>query len=117
MAARPYWKGFLRFSLVSVPVYGVTANASGRGEIHLNLLHRECHSRIKYKKTCPIHGDVPNDEIVSGYEYSKDQYVIVDPEGRGDHVAWGCSDGDAEPPPGFEPGMADLQAEGAIAHH
>jgi DNA end-binding protein Ku len=80
MAARPYWKGFLRFSLVSVPVYAVTANASGRGEIHLNQLHRECHSRIRYKKTCPIHGEVPNDEIVSGYEYSKDQYVIVDPE-------------------------------------
>jgi len=32
MAARPYWKGFLRFGLVSVPVSAVTANASGRGE-------------------------------------------------------------------------------------
>src|SRR5262245_4562492 len=80
MTARPYWKGFLRFSLVSVPVSAVTANASGRGEIHLNLLHGECHSRIKYMKTCPIHGEVPNDESVSGYEYSKGQYVIVDPD-------------------------------------
>jgi DNA end-binding protein Ku len=80
MAARPYWKGFLRFGLVSVPVSAVTASKSGHGEVHLNMLHSECHSRIKYKKTCPIHGEVPNDEIVTGYEYSKGQYVIVDPD-------------------------------------
>ena len=38
-----------------------------------------CKNRIKYVKTCPIHGEVSQDQIVSGYEYSKDQYVIVDP--------------------------------------
>src|SRR5262249_45664735 len=46
----------------------------------LNQLHAECNSRINYKKTCPIHGEVPNDQIVSGYEYAKGSYVIVDPE-------------------------------------
>jgi DNA end-binding protein Ku len=80
MAARSAWKGFLRLSLVSVPLKAYTANPSGGGEIHLNQLHKECNSRINYKKTCPVHGEIPNDEIVSGYEYSKGQYVIVDKE-------------------------------------
>ena len=38
-----------------------------------------CNSRIKYQKVCPIHGEVSQDEIVSGYEYSKGQYVVIDP--------------------------------------
>jgi DNA end-binding protein Ku len=80
MAARSSWKGFLKLSLVSVPVKAYTANSSGGGEVRLNQLHKGCNSRINYKKTCPIHGEVPNDEIVSGYEYSKGQYVIVDAE-------------------------------------
>jgi DNA end-binding protein Ku len=78
MAARSSWKGFLKLSLVSIPVKAYTATASGGGGIHLNQLHAECHSRINYKKTCPIHGEVSNDQIVSGYEYSKGQYVIID---------------------------------------
>jgi DNA end-binding protein Ku len=78
MAARSSWKGFLKLSLVSIPVKAYTATSSGGSEIRLNQLHAECHSRINYKKTCPIHGEVPNDQIVSGYEYSKGQYVIVD---------------------------------------
>jgi DNA end-binding protein Ku len=77
MAARPLWKGFLRINLVSVPVAAYSASSSGP-EVRLNQLHAECNSRIKYKKTCPIHGEVTNDEIVSGFEYAKDQYVIVD---------------------------------------
>lgn len=80
MAARPTWRGYLRLSLVSIPVRAFTGNAPDHGEIHLNQIHAPCHSRIKYKKTCPIHGEVPNDEIVSGYEYAKDQYVIIDPD-------------------------------------
>jgi DNA end-binding protein Ku len=79
MPPRSSWKGFLKLSLVSVPVKAFTATASGGGEIRLNQLHAECHSRINYKKTCPIHGEVPNDQIVSGYEYAKGQYVVVDP--------------------------------------
>jgi len=52
MAARPIWSGFLKLSLVSVPVKAYTATDSG-GEAHLNQLHAECKSRIQYKKTCP----------------------------------------------------------------
>lgn len=65
---RSTWKGFLRLSLVSVPVRAYTVSAAGGGVISLNQLHASCHSRIRYRKTCPIHGEVPNDEIVSGYD-------------------------------------------------
>jgi DNA end-binding protein Ku len=74
------WKGYLRLSLVSVPVRAYTASSSDRNQIQLNQLHAECNSRIQYKKTCPVHGDVPSEEIVSGYQYAKGQYVLVDPE-------------------------------------
>ena len=77
MAARSSWKGFIRLSLVSVPVKAFTATSSGN-EIRLNQLHKECNNRIKYQKVCPIHGEVPADEIVSGYEYAKGQYVVID---------------------------------------
>lgn len=79
MPPRAYFKGFIRLSLVSVPVKAFTANDTS-GEVRLNQLHVDCHSRIKYQKTCPTHGVVTNDEIVSGYEYGKDQYVVIDPE-------------------------------------
>jgi DNA end-binding protein Ku len=76
---RSSWKGYLKLSLVSVPVRGFTANIAA-SEIRLHQLHSECHSRIKYQKTCPVHGEVPKEEIVSGYEYAKGEYVILEPE-------------------------------------
>jgi DNA end-binding protein Ku len=75
---RPSWSGSIRLSLVTVPVKAFTALESEKDRISLNQLHEECHSRIRYKKTCPIHGEVPNDEIVMGYEYGPDQYAIID---------------------------------------
>ncbi len=83
MAPRPAWKGYLRISLVSVPVQAFTGSSGSSDEgspVRFNQLHRDCHSRIKYVKTCPVHGEVPNDEIVSGYEYAKGQYVEINPE-------------------------------------
>jgi hypothetical protein len=77
MARYSSWKGYLKISLVSVPVKAYTATSSG-ASISLNQLHAACNSRIQYKKTCPIHGEVPSDEIVSGYEYTKGQYVVID---------------------------------------
>jgi DNA end-binding protein Ku len=82
MAVRPSWSGFLRFNLISIPVKGYNAAAPGGGKIGFHLLHAKCHERIRYKKVCPIHGEVDNDEIVSGYEVSKGKYVIVDKEER-----------------------------------
>jgi DNA end-binding protein Ku len=63
-------------------VKGYNATASGGGKIGFHLLHSTCHSRIRYKKVCPIHGEVPNDEIISGYEAAKGQYVTVEKEER-----------------------------------
>ena len=77
MAPRPSWKGFLRLSLVTVPVRAYTATSSG-SEIRLNQLHGECNQRVKYQKSCPEHGALSSDDIVSGYEYTKGQYVVVD---------------------------------------
>ena len=76
MAARSLWKGYLNLSLVSVSVKAYSTITSGGGGIQLNQLHADCNSRIQYKKTCPIHGEVK--DIVSGYEYSKGQYVVID---------------------------------------
>jgi non-homologous end joining protein Ku len=74
-----YLEGFSpTLSLVAIPVKAYSAHGEG-GPIQLNQLHAECNSRIKYKKTCPVHGEVTQDEIVSGYEYAKGQYVVVDP--------------------------------------
>src|SRR5688572_10024436 len=77
-AARSVWKGFIRFSLVSVPVKAYTATSSAGGRVSLNQLHSKCNSRIKYQKVCPTHGEVPADEIVSGYEFANGQYVVID---------------------------------------
>src|SRR5687768_8797200 len=79
MPPRSIWKGFLRLSLVSVPVKAYTASATA-SEIHLRQLHRECKSPIRYQKTCPIHGELTSADIVSGYEYTKGQYVIIEPD-------------------------------------
>src|SRR5436309_267988 len=76
---RPTWKGFLKFGLVSIPVKASNARARGR-DIELHWLHAPCHSRIHYRKVCPIHGEIPDEEIVSGYQYGKKSYVVIEPE-------------------------------------
>jgi DNA end-binding protein Ku len=76
---RPSWKGFLKLSLVNIPVrmYAATSPQS----LSFNQLHVKCNSRIKYDKRCPTcEVSVGSDEIVKGYEYAKDQYVIVSEE-------------------------------------
>ncbi|MGA2478616.1 MAG: Ku protein [Spirochaetia bacterium] len=79
MAAHASWKGFLKLSLVSVPVKAYTATASGN-DITLHQLHAKTHTRIQYKKFAPEVGEVSSEEIVKGYEYDKGQYVIIDEE-------------------------------------
>ena len=77
MAPRSNWKGFVQLSLVSVPVKAYTANDTG-AQIRLNQLHSECNSRIAYKKVCPEHGEVSNDQISRGYEHAKGKYVVIE---------------------------------------
>ena len=80
MAARPVWQGFIRFSLVNIPAQGFTATKSGGdgGDVHLHQLHKGCGARVKYEKTCPIHGKLQQSDIESGYEFAKDQYVTIE---------------------------------------
>src|SRR5262245_25347304 len=80
MAVRSSWEGSLRLNLISVPVKAYSATKSGGGRIRFHQIHAKCKNRIRYKKVCPVHGEVPNDEIVSGYEVAKGQYVLVKPE-------------------------------------
>ena len=77
---RASWRGMMRFGLVSFPVEAFNARAPEESPVAMHQLHAECHSRIRHQKVCPVHGPVPNDEIVSGYEYRKGQYVEIDPE-------------------------------------
>lgn len=80
MPSRPSWEGFLKVNLISVPVKAYNAAESGDGKVSFHLVHKECNSRIRYKKVCTIHGEVENAEIVKAYEYGKGKYVIVEPE-------------------------------------
>ena len=77
MAAHASWKGFLKLSLVSVPVKAYTSTSTG-SDITLHQLHAKTHTRIQYKKFAPEVGEVGGEEIVKGYEYAKGQYVIID---------------------------------------
>ena len=79
MAPRTSWKGFIKLSLVSVPVKAFTANNTSE-DVRLNQLHQDCNQRVKYKKVCPEHGELASADIVSGYEYTKGQYVIIEPD-------------------------------------
>jgi DNA end-binding protein Ku len=76
---RPTWKGFLKLSLVNIPVRMYPAARSQ--SVSFNQIHKECNSRIKYDKRCPTcERSVRSDEIVKGYEYAKEQYVIMNEE-------------------------------------
>jgi DNA end-binding protein Ku len=77
---RASWKGQLAFGLVSFPVQAFNALNRQESDIHFHQLHAKCHRRIQYQKVCPIHGEVSNDEIVSGYEHGKGRYIEVEPE-------------------------------------
>jgi DNA end-binding protein Ku len=74
----------LTFNLVSIPVKAFNAVGAGSGKIGFHLLHKGCNERIRYKKVCPIHGEVSNDEIVSGYEVAKGEYVMVSKDEKGE---------------------------------
>jgi DNA end-binding protein Ku len=80
MAARATWKGFLKISLVNIPIKVFPATESA-GSISFNQLHAECQTRIKQKRWCPhCDREVPNAEIVKGYEFEKGRYVVVTDE-------------------------------------
>ena len=77
---RASWRGQLRFGLVSFEVQAVNAEIKENAEVHFHLLHEPDHQRIHFAKVCPKHGEVPNDEIIEGYEYAKGKYVEFEKE-------------------------------------
>jgi DNA end-binding protein Ku len=80
MAVRPTWRGFLKVSLVNIPVKVFPATESA-ASISFNQLHAECQTRIQQKRWCPhCEREVPNTELVKGYEFEKGRYVIVNEE-------------------------------------
>jgi DNA end-binding protein Ku len=80
MAARPTWKGFLKVSLVNIPVRVFPATDSA-ATISFNQLHRECRTRIQQKRWCPTcDKEVPLSDIVKGYEFEKGRYVVMQEE-------------------------------------
>jgi DNA end-binding protein Ku len=77
MAARPTWKGYLKISLVNIPIKVFPATESS-ATISFNQLHGECRTRIQQKRWCPhCNREVPNSEIVKGYQFEKGHYVVL----------------------------------------
>ncbi|HVQ40573.1 MAG TPA: Ku protein [Vicinamibacterales bacterium] len=80
MAARPTWKGYLKISLVNIPIRVFPATDAA-ATISFNQLHRECQTRIQQKRWCPTcQVEVPNTDLVKGYEFEKGKYVVLDEE-------------------------------------
>ena len=80
MPPRPTWKGFLKVSLVNIPVKVFPATESA-ATLSFNQLHAECQTRIQQKRWCPhCQREVSNQELARGYEFEKGRYVIVNDE-------------------------------------
>ena len=77
--ARTMWKGAISFGLVTIPV--AVYPATEEKTLRFNQIHEEDGGRIRMKRTCSVDGEeVPYDEIVKGYEYEKDRYVVLSDE-------------------------------------
>ncbi len=76
---RSVWKGHIQFSLVTIPVRIYNAIESSE-TIKFNQLHQGCNGPIGYDKRCKkCNRVVASQEVVKGYQYEPDQYVIVEP--------------------------------------
>jgi len=80
MAARPTWKGYIKVSLVTIPVKVFPATESA-ATLSFNQLHAECQTRIQQKRWCPhCEREVASAELAKGYEFEKGRYVVVSDE-------------------------------------
>ncbi len=76
---RSIWKGAITFGLITIPVGLYTAIEEK--DFRFNQLHAKDNGRIRYKRVCTVCGEeVPYDEIVKGYEFEKDNYVVFTEE-------------------------------------
>src|SRR5436189_3568927 len=77
---RSIWKGHIQFSLVTIPIriYNAVETAE---TIRFNQLHKEDNGAVGYEKKCRKCGkNLTSEEIVKGYEFEPEQYVIVSAE-------------------------------------
>lgn len=79
MAPRALWKGQLRLSLVSIPVEMYSATKTG-ASISFRQIHEPTGKPVHYQKVVEGVGPVDRDDIVKGYEYEKDNYILIDPD-------------------------------------
>ncbi len=78
---RTIWNGSINFGLVNIPVGLALATkpAARQSDVSFRTLHRECGMPIKQKRWCPVHDrEVPNDELVKGWEVAKGEFVFVE---------------------------------------
>ncbi|MFL5465099.1 MAG: Ku protein [Gemmatimonadaceae bacterium] len=80
MPARSIGTATISFGLVSVPV-NIYSSSESKTSVSFNMLHKKCGSRLKQQYLCTKDGDVvTRDETVKGYEFAKDQYVVLTAE-------------------------------------
>jgi DNA end-binding protein Ku len=81
MPARSISTATISFGLVSVPV-NVYSSAESKASVSFNMLHKKCNGRLKQQYICPRDNNevVTRDDTVKGYEFAKDQYVVLTPE-------------------------------------
>jgi DNA end-binding protein Ku len=81
MPARSIGNATISFGLVSVPV-NLYSSSESKTSVSFNQLHKKCGTRLKQQLVCPKDNNevVPRDEIVKGYEFAKDQYVVISAE-------------------------------------
>src|SRR5436190_10763292 len=78
---RSIWKGHIRFSLVTIPIRIYNAVDTAEAAIRFNQLHKDDNGAVGYDKKCKKCGKVmTTEEIVKGYQFEPEQYVIVSPE-------------------------------------
>jgi len=80
MAGRAYWKGYLKLSLVSCPVKLYSATSASAGKVSFNMLHKDTLNRVQQKYHDPELGEIDRADLVKGYQFEKDRYVVVTPE-------------------------------------
>ena len=72
------WNGHISFGLISIPI-SVHSAVESSERVSFRLLHRKDHAPIHYKKFCSKEDiEVPNDEIVRGYEVEDDEFAVVE---------------------------------------
>ena len=81
MPARSIGTATISFGLVSVPV-NIYSSSESKASVSFNMLHKKCGTRLKQQYICPKDDNevVTRDDTVKGYEFAKDQYVVLTPE-------------------------------------